>query len=301
MRKNAHKENFHILYLMEVHNVTNPSREIVYAELLLDIQQMKERILQKYNPVFRSELAEGLPLERLIDHEIFVHQDAKPPHRALFHLSPLELMVTKEYVTDLLRKGKIRPRRSLYVAQLFFVKPNWSLRDVIDCRPLNIIIKWNNNPIPKTDEMIYHLAKAEIYTKLDLKLGFHQIKLKKSDVEKSAFKTKYGPYFIVILMGIWNALATFQALINSIFHDLIKFFMLVYLDDLLIYRNLYEEHINHVEVSSSWLRENDLYVGQSKFENMTEKTEFLGIQLGVDGRSVATIVLLNIGRSTKNV
>lgn len=106
LRKHAHKEDFQVLHLMEINNLKHSKVETVDTELPPHIQQKKDKLLQKYKSVFRSELPEGLPPKRSVDHEILVDENAKPPHRTLFQLSPAELMATKDYVTDLLRKGK---------------------------------------------------------------------------------------------------------------------------------------------------------------------------------------------------
>lgn len=119
-------------------------------------------------------------------------EDYKPPHRALFQLSPSELLATKNYVTDLLNKVKIRPSTSPYGAPHFFVRQNGKLHGVIEYIALNRITKRNNVPIPRTDEMFDRLGKATVFSKLDLKSGFHQIRVRNDDIEKTAFKTKYG-------------------------------------------------------------------------------------------------------------
>lgn len=161
----------------------------------------------------------------------------------------------------MLNKGKIRPSRSPYGEPLFFVKQKDSLRCVIDYRALNRITKRNNAPIPKTDGMFDRLGRAAVYSKLGLKSGFHQIRVREEDIEKTAFKTKYGHFeFLVMPMRLYNALATFQSLMNSIFSDIIINYLVVYLDDLLVYSNSYEEHLQHLEEVLSRLHKNQLYV-----------------------------------------
>jgi Reverse transcriptase (RNA-dependent DNA polymerase) len=172
-----------------------------------------------------------------MDHSIETEPGAKPPHRPLYQLSPAELHAAKEYVVDLMHKGKIRPSKSPYGAPLFFVKyGNKPIRGVVDYRALNRITKKNNAPLPRSDEMFDGLGGARVFSKLDLKTGFHQIRLKPEDVEKTAFNTKYGQFeYLVMPMGLCNAPATFQTLMNNIFYDCIDEFMVVYMDDLLIY------------------------------------------------------------------
>lgn len=230
----------------------------------------------------------GLPPQRPVDHAIETDPEASPPHRALFQLSPSELDATREYVTDLLRLGKIRPSSSPYGAPLFFVKQKGSLRGVIDYRALNRITKPNHAPIPRTDEMFDRLGSATVFSKLDLKLGLHQIRVRESDVEKTSFKTKYGLFeFMVMAMGLRNAPATFQSLMNSIFSDCIDRFMIVYLDDLLIYSNSPEDHLIHLETVLSRLQKHDLYVNITKCDIASSDTEFLGLNVGIKGVSIS--------------
>lgn len=186
---------------------------------------------------------------------------------------------------DLLKKRKIRHSKCPYGAPLFFVKQKGRLRGVIDYRALNRITKHNNAPIPRTDEMFDRLGRARFYSKLDLKTGFHQIRINAADVEKTAFKTKYGHFeFLVMPMGLRNAPATFQALMNSIlFRDCIDEFIVVYLDDILIFSESREDHIKHLRITLSRLKDHQLYVGRTKYELMTEETEFLGLIVGREG------------------
>lgn len=202
IRKNGHKPGFELFHITEVNNLSKASTK-AETPLPPDIQHRKDEILKKYTSVFRDELPEGLPPKRSVDHEINIAEGSKPPHQPLFQLSPSELIATKNYVTDMLNKGKIRPSRSPYGAPLFFVRQQDKLRGVIDYRALNRITKRNNSPIPRTDEMFDRIGKAKVFSKLDLKAGFHQIRVRNEDIEKTAFKTKYGSYeFLVMPMGL---------------------------------------------------------------------------------------------------
>ena len=135
--------------------------QMIIRESKPDLEKMKreksnsrlDNIIHKYKEVFRSELPDGLPPERLVDHEIEVEKGLKPPHRPLYQLSPAELKACKEYVESLLKKGKIRRSKSPYGAPLFFVKEADKLRGVVDYRALNRITKKNNTPIPRSDEI----------------------------------------------------------------------------------------------------------------------------------------------------
>ena len=171
-----------------------------------------ERLLAEFESVFKTELPPGLPPRGSVDHEIQVEEESKPPHRPLFQLSPVELEAAKEYVEKLLKSGKIRPSKSPYGASLFFVKQDkGKLRGVVDYRALNRLTKKNNAPIPRSDEMLDRLGGAKSFSKLDLKTGFHQIRVKPEDIEKTAFNTKYGQFeYLVLPMGLFNAPASFR-------------------------------------------------------------------------------------------
>lgn len=144
--------------------------------------------------MFREDLPPQLPLERSVDHHIEIEKNAKTPSRPTFQLSPAELLVTKDDISYLINTGKIMPSKSPYGDPFFFVKRKGKLRGVIDYRGLNRITKRNNTPLSTTDEMFDRLGRARIFSKLDLKTGFHQIRVNKSDIENTAFNTKYGKF-----------------------------------------------------------------------------------------------------------
>lgn len=286
LRKHGHKEDFEVYQLVSINNSDFKTSKNG-KHIPEDVQSKLDEIMTTFKGVFRDHLPPGLPPKRKVDHAIEVPPNSKPPHRPLFQLSPAELLATKEYVTDLLKRGKIRPSISPYGAPLFFVKQKGKLRGVIDYRALNRITKPNHAPIPRTDEMFDRIGRARVFSKLDLKAGFHQIRVREEDIEKTAFKTKYGMFeFMVMPMGLCNAPATFQALMNSIFGDCIDEFMVIYIDDILIYSDSYQDHLRHLETVLQKLANNELYVGSDKFEIMTDNTEFLGLQIGGQGVSV---------------
>lgn len=280
LRKKKASSDFAVFQLRHINNITTTNREQEVDETDADLENLK----REFATVFRNELPEGLPPERDVDHKIEIDPNEEPPYRGIYQLSPAELLATKEYVADLLKRKKIRPSKSPYGAPLFFVKQKGQLRGVIDYRELNRITKHNNSPIPRTDEMFDRLGRATFFSRLDLKTDFHQIRIAPADIEKTAFKTKYGHFeFLVMPMGLRNAPATFQALMNSIFRDCIDDFVVVYLDDILIFSESREEHLNHLRIVLSRLRDHELYVGEKKFELMKTETEFLGLIVGRDG------------------
>lgn len=127
-------------------------------------------------------------------------ENERPPHCPLFKLSPAELAAAKEYVFELVKKENIRPSKSPYGAPLFFVmEKDMKLRGVVDYRALNRITKINSTPLPRSDDMFDSLGDASVFSKLDLKTGFHQIRLKPEEIENTAFNTKYGQYEYLVM------------------------------------------------------------------------------------------------------
>lgn len=282
LRQMRTRDDFKAFQLVELSNMDCTPDE------KRSIDPKMQSLLKEYSDVFRSELPDGLPPKRSVDHAIETENGAKPPHRSLYQLSPAELQAAKEYVVDLMKKGKIRPSKSPYGAPLFFVKDgDKPLRGVVDYRALNRITKRNNAPLPRSDEMFDRLGGARVFSKLDLKTGFHQIRLRPEDIEKTAFNTKYGQFeYLVMPMGLCNAPATFQTLMNNIFYDCIDDFLVLYMDDLLIFSKNEEDHMMHVEEVLQRLRQHNLYVSPKKCVFMSTEMDFLGLIVGKDGLRV---------------
>eukprot|EP00171_Calliarthron_tuberculosum_P021638 IDg21638t1 len=233
-------------------------------------------------------LPNELPPERSMDHEIITDQNAKIPNRGLYRLSPDELCATREYIQENLRNGRIRSSKSPYGAPLFFAKqPGKPLRGVVDYRMLNKITKKNRTPTPRSDEIFDIIGGSKYFTKIDLKTGFHQIRVKPDHIEKTAFQTKYGQYeYLVLPMGLCNAPATFTAMMNEVLSGYIDKFCTVYLDEILIFSKSTPEHREHVRNVLSRLREHRLYASPKKCHFMTQEVEFLGIIVNRDGLQV---------------
>jgi hypothetical protein len=152
-------------------------------------------------------------------------------------MSPLELDELKKQLDELLSKGFIQRSQSPWGSPvLFAVKKNGGLRLCIDYRALNRITVKNSSPLPRIDEAFDRTSGAKIFSKIDLRSGYHQIRIKKEDIPKTAFRIRYGHFeFRVMPFGLTNAPATFTQLMNTVFHDFLDKFVLVYLDDILIY------------------------------------------------------------------
>ena len=241
-----------------------------------------EKILQEFKDVFPEELPMQLPPKRNIEHRIEVIPGNDPPHRAPYRLSQDELEELRTQLEGYLAKGFIRPSVSPYGAPVLFVrKKNGTLRLCVDYRALNKITIKNRYPLPRIDDLFDRLRGAKYFTKLDLAQGYHQVRIAECDIEKTAFRTRYGHYeFVVLPFGLCNAPATFQNMMNSVLSPFLDYFVLVFLDDILIYSTTWEEHLEHLRKVLQKLRENKLYGRRAKCEFGQTSVEYLGHRIG---------------------
>ncbi|MGB8167070.1 MAG: reverse transcriptase domain-containing protein, partial [Chthoniobacteraceae bacterium] len=174
--------------------------------------------------------------------------------------------------------GFIQPSKSPFGAPIIFVpKKNGKLRLCVDYRALNKITVKNRYPLPRIDELMDRLQGASVFSKLDLQSGYWQIRIKEEDIPKTAFRTRYGHYeWRVLPFGLTNAPATFQALMNRVLHPFLDQFVVVYLDDILVFSRTPEEHLNHLEQVLTALEKHELYVGMDKCGFGLAEVDFLG-------------------------
>ena len=242
-------------------------------------------LLDQYKDVFLEGLPPGLPPERAVNHTIELEPHQQPPHRGIYPLSHDELAELKKQLNELLEKGFIRPSTSPYGAPILFVsKKDGGLRMCVDYRMLNKLTVKNRYPLPRTDEPLDRLHGSKFFTKIDLASGYHQIRIKEEDIPKTAFKTRYGHYeFTVMPFGLCNAPATFQRTMNDVFRDLLDDFVIIFLDDILIFSNSLEAHEKHVGEVLKRLRDQGFYAKQSKCSFARTSVEFLGHIVSRDG------------------
>jgi hypothetical protein len=183
-------------------------------------------------------------------------------------MPPNELSELKIQLQDLLDKGFIRPIASPWGCPALFVKKkDNSLRLCVDYRPLNAVTIENKYPLPRIDILFNQLARAKVFSKIDLRSGYHQIKIKPSDVQKMAFSTRYGLYeYLVMSFGLTNALAYFMYLMNLVFMLELDKFIIVFIDNILIYSKTEEDHADHLRVVLQRLHGHRLYAIFSKCE-----------------------------------
>jgi hypothetical protein len=254
-----------------------------------------EQLLQEFSDVL-SGLPEGLPPTRAGDHHIRLEPGTTPLASRIYPLSGAQLAELRAQLQELLEKGFVRPSISPYGAPILFVpKKDGGWRLCIDYRALNKITVRNQHPLPRIDEMFEQLHGSCVFSKLDLASGYHQIRMHEDSIEKTAFKTRYGHYeFVVMPFGLTNAPATFQFVMNSILAPFLDRFVLVYLDDILIYSKSMVEHVEHLKSVLAALREHKFYCKRSKCQFGSKQVEYLGHLLTpqgimVDPRKVASI------------
>jgi len=192
-------------------------------------------VVQEFLEVFQE--VPGLPPDREIEFAIELVPGTAPISKAPYRMAPAELAELKQQLQELLDKGLIQPSVSPWGAPVLFVrKKDGSLRLCIDYRELNRVTVKNKYPLPRIDDLFDQLAGAAVFSKIDLRSGYHQLKIKKEDVPKTAFRTRYGHYeFLVLPFGLTNTPAYFMDLMNRIFHPYLDKFVVVFIDDILVY------------------------------------------------------------------
>jgi hypothetical protein len=270
-------------------------------------QQRLKELLKKHTTVFQP-LSKGVPPRRQVEHEIKTDPNAKPPYLPIYHMSPLELEETKKQLTELLERGVIQPSRSPYGAPIVFArKKDGKLRMCVDYRALNKITVKDRYPLPRIDELLDRLQGATVFSKLDLQSGYWQIRVREEDIPKTAFRTRYGHYeWRVMPFGLCNAPATFQSLMNDILRPYLDQFVVVYLDDILIFSKTLEEHVKHIDLVLTALKRSKLYAGIKKCAFGLKETEFLGHIIGsnrikMDPKKVAAVQDWPVPRNVHDV
>lgn len=243
------------------------------------------QIMKEYSDVVTNEKPPFIPDIGEVTHEIHLLPDATTPARPPYRMSASENIALNQEIEELLKQGAIVPSSSPFSAPVLFVKKkDGSLRLCVDYRMLNDRTIRNKFPLPVIDDIIDSLGGAKYFSKLDLMAGYHQIRIQPGDEFKTAFSTRTGHYqFLVMPFGLTNAPATFQSFMNHILAPYLHQFVVVYLDDILIYSQTKEEHQTHIRQVLDILRAHKLIAKKSKCEFFTNETSFLGFKLSPNG------------------
>jgi hypothetical protein len=192
-------------------------------------------VLTEFEDVFQE--VPRLPLKRDIDFSINLMPRAAPMSKYPYRMSTPELKELQLHLEELLKKGYILPSVSPWVALVLFVKKkDGTLRLCIDFKQLNKVTVKNKYPLLRIDDLFDQLKGAKIFSKIDLRLGYHQVRIKDEDINKTTFRTRYGHYeFTVVPFGLSKAPIVFMCLMNGVFKDYLEKFVIFFLDDILVY------------------------------------------------------------------
>lgn len=244
-------------------------------------------VVNEFPEVFPEDLP-GVPPDREIDFGIDVLPYTQPISIPPYRMAPAELRELKEQLKDLLDKGFIRPSVSPWGAPVLFVrKKDGSLRMCIDYRQLNKVTVKNKYPLPRIDDLFDQLQGAKCFSKVDLRSGYHQLKVREADIPKTAFRTRYGHFeFLVMSFGLTNAPAAFMDLMNRVFKQYLDMFVIVFIDDILVYSRSEEEHASHLRIVLQTLKDQELYAKFSKCDFWLSSVAFLGHIVSSEGIKV---------------
>jgi hypothetical protein len=220
----------------------------------------------------------GVPPDRGFEHIIELEEGAKPVITTPYKHPKKYKDEIEKAIKELLDMGHIRPNTSPFASSVVLVKKkDGTMRMCIDFRALNKKTIKNRYLIPRIDELLDELHGANYFTKIDLHSGYHQINMREEDILKTAFRCHYGHYeFLVMPLGLTNAPATFQSCMNHVFNKQLRKHLLVFFDDLLIYRKTWDEHLRHVDQILSIMEEQSLYAKESKCKFGMTKVLYLG-------------------------
>ena len=200
-------------------------------------------------------------------------------------MAPAELKELKAQLQELVDGGFIRPNISPWGAPVLFVKKKdgtWRL--CIDYRQLNKVTIRNKYPLPWIDDLFDQLQGVKVFSKIDLRSGYHQLRIREPDIPKIAFRTRYGHYeFLVMSFGLTNAPAVFMDLMNRVFRPYLDRFIIVFIDDILVYSRSELEHERHLGLVLQTLRQHQLYAKFRKCEFWLSRVGFLGHVVSADG------------------
>ena len=219
-----------------------------------------------------------MPPDRDIEFSIDLLPGTSPISKRPYRMDVKDLVELKKQIEELESKGYIRPSSSPWGAPVLFVdKKDGTRRMCVDYRALNDVTIKNKYPLPRIEDLFDQMRGAKVFSKIDLRSGYHQLKIRAEDIPKTAFTSRYGLYeYTVMSFGLTNAPAYFMYLMNKVFMEYLDKFVVVFIDDILVFSRNEEEHEEHLRLVLQKLRENQLYAKLSKCEFWLKEVSFLG-------------------------
>jgi hypothetical protein len=253
------------------------------------------RIVRDYLDVFLAELS-GMPFNRDIEFIIELLPGTPPISKRPYRMTMNELVELNKQIPELQAKGFIHRGLSPCGAPVLFVeKKDGTQRMCVDYHSLNEVTIMNKDPLPQTMDLFNQMKGASIFSKIDLKSGYHQLRNQESYIPKTTFCTQYGLYeYTVISFGLMNAPTYFMYLMNKVFMEYLDKFVVFFIDDILVYSKIEEEHEEHLRLVLEKLRANQLYAKLSKCKCWLTQVAFLGHVISAGGVSVDSGKVRNV-------
>jgi hypothetical protein len=243
-------------------------------------------VVNDFPDVFPEELP-GMPPYRDIEFVIELKPGTTPIYKTPYRMATPELAKLKEHIMELLEKGFIHPSSSPWGAPMIFVLKDGTQRLSVDYHALNEVTVKNKYLLPRIDDLFDQLRDACVFSRIDLQLGYHQLKIQECDILKIAFVSRYGLYeYTVMSFGLTNALAYFMYLMNNVFMEYLDKFIVVFIDDILVYSRSEEGHEEYLRLALQKLQGHRLYAKLSKCKLWMKQVALLGLVISKGGISM---------------